>query len=134
MPPLVRAALKRRRITTCDQLLAAAGNYDNRAALAAATQIAPDQLIELVQRADLARVRGTGFVFSQMLRDLYVVDVKILADHKPATLYGRLRRYNRDTGTRSRAPTASEVTDWIEQARKLPKLVTYAPGDRKEAR
>lgn len=89
---------------------------------------------KLVQRADLARVRGTGFVFSQMLRDLYVVDVKILADHKPATLYGRLRRYNRDTEAHSRAPTASEVTDWIEQARNLPKLVTYGPGDREEPR
>jgi hypothetical protein len=57
VPPLLRAALKVRHITTCDQLLAAAGRFEDRAALAHAARIDPDRLTDLVRQADLARVR-----------------------------------------------------------------------------
>ena len=58
VPPLLRAALKVRYITTCDQLLAAAARFEDRAALAHAARIDPDQLTDLVRQADLERVRG----------------------------------------------------------------------------
>ena len=67
VPPLLKAALKARSITTCDQVLAVAGRCDDRAALARAARIAPDQRTELVRRADLARVNGVGTVFGRML-------------------------------------------------------------------
>ena len=83
VPPLLKAALKARSITTCDQLLAAAGRFDDRAALARAARIAPDPLTELVRRADLARVKGVGSVFGRMLEDLGIGDVAKLAHQKP---------------------------------------------------
>ncbi len=125
VPPLLKAALKARSITTCDQLLAVAGQFDDRAALARATRIALDPLTELVRRADLARVKGVGTVFGRMLEDLGIGDVAKLAHQKPGRLHERLHRYNAASQLARRSPTADEVTDWIAQARQLPILVTY---------
>ena len=133
-PPLLRAALKVRHITTCDQLLAAAARFQDRAALADATQIDPDRLTDLVRQADLERVKGIGSVFGVMLEDLEVRDVATLAQQKPATLHKRLRAYNETHRLARRAPTAEEVADWIDQARQLPELVSYPPQHRKASR
>src|SRR5438045_1703095 len=62
LAPRVRAALKARGVTTCGQLLRAAGKAGDRARLAAAAGIDPEGLLALVRRADLARVGGVGVV------------------------------------------------------------------------
>src|SRR5215217_4253701 len=63
VPVTTRKALKRQRINTCPQLLAAAAAADKRAALAKAAGIAPDLLTTIVQRADMGRVQGIGVIF-----------------------------------------------------------------------
>src|SRR5690242_15018299 len=92
----LRAALKRRRITTCEQLLRAAGRAADRDRLAREAGTDPDALLALVRRADLARVDGIGVVFGLMLEELGVPDVAALAAQDPADLHARLRRYNRE--------------------------------------
>jgi predicted flap endonuclease-1-like 5' DNA nuclease len=133
VPPLLKAALKARSITTCDHLLAAAGRFDDRAALARAIHAAPDRLTELVRRADLARVKGIGTVFGGMLEELGIGDVATLARQKPGRLHERLRRHNEAEQLARRSPTAQEVMDWIDQARRLPILVTYQPRGQEAA-
>ena len=133
VPPLLKAALKARSITTCDQLLAVAGRFDDRAALARAARIALDPLTELVRQADLARVKGVGTVFGRMLEDLGIGDVAKLAHQKSGRLHERLHRYNVASQLARRSPTADEVADWITQARQLPILVTYQPRDQEAA-
>ena len=93
----------------------------------------PDQLTELVRRADLARVKGVGTVFGRMLEDLGIGDVAKLAHQKPGRLHERLRRHNAASQLARRSPTADEVADWIAQARRLPILVTYQPRDQEAA-
>jgi predicted flap endonuclease-1-like 5' DNA nuclease len=127
VPPLLRAALKVRHITTSDQLLAAAGRFEDRAALAHAARIDPDQLTDLVRQADLARVKGVGWAFGLMLEALGVDDVATLAQQQPGRLHEQLCRYNQTHRLTRRAPTAEEVASWISQARQLPVLVTYPP-------
>ena len=114
-------------ITTCDQLLAVAAKLDGRLQLARVAHVSPQGLMELVCRADLARVRGTGFVFNQMLMEVGVTDVASLAEREPITLHEQLQHHNGVTGLSRRSPTAAEVSDWIEQARRLPQLITYGP-------
>src|SRR6185436_17621730 len=63
VPILIRARLKGHSITTCGQLLTAAGRFADRAALAHVTGISLIWLTELVRRADLGRVRGAGVVY-----------------------------------------------------------------------
>jgi nucleotidyltransferase/DNA polymerase involved in DNA repair len=131
VPLQLRVALKVRRITTCDQLLAAAGRFEDREALARAARLAPELLCELVQLADMARVSGIGAVFGLMLEELGIEDVEGLATRDPGQLHQQLREYNQRERLARRSPTPEEVADWVEQARRLPVLVTYrTPSER----
>jgi len=125
LAPRVRAALKRHRVTTCGQLLRAAGGARDRDRLARVAGIDPDALLALVRRADLARVDGLGTVFGLMLEDLGVRDVPALAAQGPAELHARLFAYNREERLARRSPTPGEVESWVRQARALPPLVSY---------
>jgi predicted flap endonuclease-1-like 5' DNA nuclease len=127
VPFQARVALKVRRITTCNQLLAAAAVAEDREALARATKIAPEILTDLVQRADMARVNGVGAVFGLMLEELGIRDVQTLASHDAESLHEQLRGYNRRERLARRSPTPEEVNDWVGQARRLPTLLTYGP-------
>jgi hypothetical protein len=40
-------------------------------------------------------------------------------------LHERLRSYNQEERLARRSPTPEEVVDWVNQARRLPRLVTY---------
>jgi predicted flap endonuclease-1-like 5' DNA nuclease len=79
VPTTARKALKRHKINTCPQLLAAAAAAGKRAALAQAAGIAPELLTTIVQRADMRRVQGIGAVFDMMLEEVGVCDVATLA-------------------------------------------------------
>ncbi len=125
VPSRVRVLLKHRRITNCEQLLRAAGRADLRRRLAADTGIDPALLLELVQRADLARIKGIGAVFGMMLENLGIRDIQTLAGEDAALLHARLKALNTRERLARRAPTPEEVAAWIEEARHLPTLVTY---------
>jgi predicted flap endonuclease-1-like 5' DNA nuclease len=125
LAPRVRAALKVHRVTTCGQLLRAAGGAQDRDRLAREAGIDPDVLLALVRRADLARVSGIGTVFGLMLEDLGVRDVPALAARDPAELHARLFAHNREERLARRSPTPGEVGDWVWQARGLTPLVSY---------
>lgn len=125
VPQRTRVALKARRITSCGQLLHAAGRAEMRARLAEATGIDPELLTTLVQRADMTRVSGIGAIFGLMLEDLGIRDVQTLAQQDPVELHGRLREYNQRVRLARRSPTPEEVADWVAQARRLEPLVTY---------
>jgi predicted flap endonuclease-1-like 5' DNA nuclease len=124
VPYRARLALKVHRITTCEQLLAAAGDAGDRADLARATRLEPELLDRLVRRADMARVSGIGVVFGLMLEELDVDDVGSLAACQPAALHEQLQRHNRAERRARRSPTPEEVAGWVAQARSLPALVT----------
>ena len=118
-----RLALKVHRITTCEQLLAVAGSRTGRAELALLARLEPGQLEDLVRRADMARVKGVGVVFSQMLEELGIRDVAALAACEPAQLHDRLRRLNKRERLARRSPTPEEVAGWVTQARALPIVI-----------
>lgn len=132
VPFQIRVALKVRRITTCGQLLGAAAAFTERDALARSARVPLDQLTELVQRADMARVNGVGTVFGQMLEELGVRDVVGLSKQDAEALHERLRQYNHEERLARRSPTPEEVSDWVAQARKLRPLLTYGGEDKLE--
>ncbi len=125
VPSAVRSKLRSRRITTCGQLLAAATTTGARAALTKATGIDGAVLLALVQRADMARIKGVGTVFGLMLEEIGIVDVERLARQEPVQLHDALRRYNLNERLARRSPTLDEVAAWIAEARALPITVSY---------
>ena len=119
----VRAKLKRNGVTYTHQLLSAAGNSDKRHEFSETSGIEELILTRLTCRADLARIKGIGAIFADMLELLDVDRVSKLASQDPAKLHDSLYTLNAAERFARRAPTPEEVDDWVSQARALPKLV-----------
>lgn len=129
VPLRTRVVLKSRRITSCKQLMDAAGDADRRGRLAETTGIDRDLLLLLTQRADMSRLSGVGAVFGLMLEEVGVHDVPSLASKDADALFESLRDYNQRERLARRSPTRDEVEHWIEQAKALDPVVTYTNGD-----
>jgi predicted flap endonuclease-1-like 5' DNA nuclease len=119
----VRNQLKRHGVTYTHQLLEAAGHVQSRRELAARSGIDEADLLRLTCRADLARIKGVGAIFADMLELIGVDRVSSLAEHDPTKLYDILHDLNATERFARRAPTLDEVADWVTQARALPHLV-----------
>lgn len=119
----IRARLKSLGITNSRQLLVAAGEQKKRAALIGETGIDAATLAYITKRADLARVKGIGATFADMLEVIGVDTVGRLASWEPSALHRTLHDFNRTERFARRAPTPEEIQSWVGQARKLPILV-----------
>jgi predicted flap endonuclease-1-like 5' DNA nuclease len=121
----VAAELKEQGIYDSDQLLAAARTPAGRKALAEQAGVESQVILELANRADLARVRGIAGVFSDLLEQAGVDTVKELATRNPDNLFARLVEINAEKKLAGRTPHQDLVKDWIAQAKELPKLLEY---------
>ncbi len=119
----VRNKLKQQGVTYTHQLLEAAGRSDGRRALVARSGIEEPIVMRLTCRADLARIKGVGAIFADMLELIGVDRVSSLAAQDPVALHEILHQLNAAERFARRAPTQDEVVDWIAQAKALPKLV-----------
>lgn len=111
-------------LATTDALLAAGKTAVGRKDLAAKIGADPKEILELVNRADLARVRGIGEVYSNLLEEAGVDTVLELSRRVPANLHAKLAEQTL-TGTARRAPTLAQVEDWVKQAKELGRAVEY---------
>jgi len=74
---------------------------------------------------DLYRVNGIGSEYSGLLEVAGVDTVPELAQRNAANLTETLAEANASRNLVRRLPTLEMVTDWIEQAKKLPRVVQY---------
>jgi predicted flap endonuclease-1-like 5' DNA nuclease len=119
------AKLKVRGIVYGDQLLEAAATPAGRQALAEQVGVESRVILELANRADLARVSGIAGVFSDLLEHAGVDTVKELATRNPDNLHAKLVEVNVAKKLAGRTPHAGMVKDWVAQAQALPKLLAY---------
>jgi predicted flap endonuclease-1-like 5' DNA nuclease len=125
----VRIKLKRQGVSYTHQLLREAGSIERCRGLAARSGIDEATLTRLVRRADLARIKGIGAIFADMLESVGVDRVGLLAREDPARLHALLAELNAAERFARRSPTPDEVTDWVRQARALP-VRLEAAGER----
>jgi predicted flap endonuclease-1-like 5' DNA nuclease len=118
----VRLKLKRQGVSYTHQLLREAGNAEHCRRLAARSGIDEAILTRLVRRADLARIKGIGAIFADMLEMIGVDQVAVLAGQESGDLHSRLHELNTAERLARRSPTPDEVRQWIAQARALPRL------------
>lgn len=118
----VRMKLRRQGVSYTHQLLREAGSAEQRRRLAARSRIDEVTLTRLVRRADLARIKGIGAIFADMLEMIGVEQVAALAEQDPVDLHARLHELNAAERLARRSPTPEEVQQWIIQARALPRL------------
>ncbi len=112
-------------VKTTEELLECASKAKDRKSLADHTGISEKLILEWVNNADLYRIKGVGSEYADLLEDAGVDTVVELAKRVPENLCERMAKVNEEKKLVRRAPTLKEVTDWVEQAKKLPRKVEY---------
>ena len=112
-------------LKTTDDLLKAAATPKGRQDLEAATSISGSLILGWVNRADLFRGKGIGTQYSDLLEASGVDSVKELAQRRADNLSAKMAEVNEQKKLVRQVPTQSQVADWIEEAKTLPRVVSY---------
>jgi predicted flap endonuclease-1-like 5' DNA nuclease len=112
-------------VPTIEALLEAGSTPTGRKELVAKTGISAALILEWVNRADLARVKGIGEEYADLLEAAGVDTVPELAQRNAQNLYQKLSEVNAEKSLVRRMPALTQVEDWITQAKNLPRKVTY---------
>lgn len=112
-------------VSSIRQLLEMGATPKGRINLCEKSGISNTLLLKWVNRADLDRVKGIGSEFADLLEVAGVDSVPELAMRKPEHLLAKMTEVNTAKKLTRRLPTLAQVTDWIEQAKLLPRMVTY---------
>lgn len=112
-------------ITSIAAFLEKGATPKGREELAAQTGISPTLILKWVNQADLMRVKGIGEEYAELLEKAGVDTVAELAQRNPDNLHARLVAVNEEKKLVRQLPTAKQVADWVEQAKQLPRVITY---------
>lgn len=123
--PVNAAKLKEAGVGTVEKMLEFGASPAGRADLAAKTGLTNNMILEWVNRADLARVRGVGSEYADLLEAAGVDTVAELAQRNATNLAAKMSEINAAKNLVRRAPTESEVEAWIAHSKELPRVVTY---------
>jgi len=93
--------------------------------IAAKTGIGDALILKWANRADLFRVKGIGEEYGDLLEAAGVDTVPELAQRKADNLYQKLVEVNEAKKLVRKLPAQSQIKNWVEQAKKLPRLLTY---------
>jgi predicted flap endonuclease-1-like 5' DNA nuclease len=112
-------------ITTTQALLEKGASPRGRQEIAEKTAISERLILEWVNHVDLFRIKGVGEEYSDLLEEAGVDTVPELAQRNAEHLYQKLVSVNQEKKLVRRLPTQAQVSDWIEQAKRLPRVITY---------
>ncbi|MCC5792704.1 MAG: DUF4332 domain-containing protein [Legionellaceae bacterium] len=108
-----------------EQLLAACAQRKGREKLATQTGISHKLILKWTNQADLARIHGIGEEYAELLERSGVDSVPELAQRNPDSLYEMLQKTNARLKLVRQTPAVSQISDWIEQAKSLPRAVFH---------
>lgn len=112
-------------IQTVNDLLKAGAAPQGRSELADKTGISGKLILEWVNHADLFRIKGVGEEYSDLLEEAGVDTVPELAQRNAENLYGKMVETNEEKKLVRRLPTQAQVSDWVAQAKDLPRVINY---------
>ena len=112
-------------ITTTQALLEKGASPRGRQEIAEKTGISGKLILEWINHVDLFRIKGVGEEYSDLLEEAGVDTVPELAQRNAEHLYQKLVAVNWEKKLVRRLPTQAQVSDWIEQAKRLPRVITY---------
>lgn len=117
--------LKEVGVDTTDELLEKGGSPKGRKELAEKTGIAEKNILEWVNHVDLYRIKGVGSEYADLLEEAGVDTVVELGTRNAANLHKAIVDTNAKKDLVRKLPTEDQVKDWIEQAKKMDRKVTY---------
>nr|MBS1902035.1 DUF4332 domain-containing protein [Actinomycetota bacterium] len=124
--PAYAAKLTAAGVRTTDDLLEKGAKPAGRKDIEAATGIAHSLILEWVNHVDLMRIKGVGSEYSDLLEEAGVDSPAELAHRVPANLAAKINEIMVEKPhIVRRVPSEKELTDWIDQSKKLPKIVEH---------
>jgi predicted flap endonuclease-1-like 5' DNA nuclease len=112
-------------IRTVEGLLKEGASPKGRKQIAEASGIDAGMVLEWINRADLYRIKGIGKQYSDLLEKSGVDTVVELSKRSAGNLYKKMVEVNKAKNLVNGMPGLMQVEDWVEQAKKLPRVVTY---------
>ena len=112
-------------VKTTDDLLKAGATAKGREELAKKAGVDVKHILEWVNRSDLYRIKGVGQEYSDLLENAGVDTVVELANRVPENLLAKMLEVNAAKKLVRRPPPISSVKNWVEQAKKLKRVVEY---------
>lgn len=123
--PVNAQKLEEINIKTVEALLERGASPQGRREIEEQTGISHSQVLRWINHADLWRIKGVAGQYAELLEAAGVDTVPELARRNPENLYHKLGEINREKRLVRRTPSLNRVSDWIEQAKELPWIVTY---------
>jgi predicted flap endonuclease-1-like 5' DNA nuclease len=120
------AKLEEAGVGSQEALLEAGSTSKGRKDLEEKTGISGKLLLKWINRADLARVKGIGEEYADLLELAGVDTVPELAQRKAENLHKKLKDVAEEgKNVVRRVPSASEVEKWVAQAKELRRAINY---------
>jgi predicted flap endonuclease-1-like 5' DNA nuclease len=120
------AKLKEAGLTSQEAVLEAGAKSKGRKDLEAKTGISGKLLLKWITRADLARVKGIGEEYADLLEMAGVDTVPELAQRSPANRHKKIEEVAAEKANAvRRVPSESEVAKWVADAKELPRAISY---------
>jgi predicted flap endonuclease-1-like 5' DNA nuclease len=123
--PVIGGKLRASGIEDTDALLAESKTPKQRKALAEKSGLSEKQVLKFANMVDLYRISGVGSEYSELLEAAGVDTVPELARRNPVELAKKLADVAKAKKLTRRAPHEAEVAKWVEQAKALPRMLTY---------
>jgi len=112
-------------IRSVEALLKNGASEKGRKEIAAQTGITHTLILEWVNRADLYRIKGVSRQYSDLLEKAGVDTVVELSKRVADNLYRKMVEVNKAKNLVNKMPGVRQVKKWIDQAKKLPRVVSY---------
>jgi len=107
------------------QLLEAGGKKSGRVKLAKESGISEKLILKWVNRADLARVKGIGEEYADLLEFSGVDSVPALARRNANNLHTKMTEVNEARKLVRTLPTLKKVEGWIDNSKTLERAVSH---------
>jgi predicted flap endonuclease-1-like 5' DNA nuclease len=112
-------------VSTTDDLLDKGASPAGRKEIAEKSGIGEKQILGWVNKCDLMRVKGVGEEYADLLEAAGVDTVPELAQRNGANLLTKMTEVNEAKKLVRALPTEDKVTDWIGQAKDMPRKINY---------
>ena len=112
-------------VASAEDLLEQGATPKGRQKLADKTGISGKLILSWVNHVDLFRIKGVGEEYADLLERSGVDTVPELAMRNAANLCAKMAEVNSEKELVRRLPSASQVADWVEQAKALPRKINY---------
>jgi predicted flap endonuclease-1-like 5' DNA nuclease len=123
--PVYTAKLKAIGINTAEALLEQGATPEGRKAIAEKSGIGDALILEWVNHVDLFRIKGVGPEYADLLEEAGVDTIPELAQRRADNLFEKMEAVNQAKKLVRKMPIQSQVANWVEQAKTLPRVISY---------